>query len=1655
MKIQVSGKGIHRREVVGIDKLRALPAEWYCFTNLELVDSGAMPRQIDVIIVLDDRILIVDLKDWNGRIASDSDRWFLNGKSVDTSPVKKILENVRIIAGLLQRYLKKDPQTRTTPLPLIEGCVVTTGRCDLTGLAPMEKPRVFQIDEFCKIVQDQRTRSSRLATPNWIDKTNPLTGQGSRWRSDLSRFFGIAEGFFKPLEKRYGDYKVVSDQTYEHPKHIYSEYDVEETTLSHGFGLLRLWDFSNASSQYCSEEGRMEVAGREQDVISFLLDRQPELETALIRPRVSDPDKGIHYWEVFERRRQLRRLREFLVSHSDELTTTARFDLARMLLSHIATMHRIGAAHLDIGDHSVWLELPSIIRLSHLVAASYQGLASLGTRRFEFLANGTILPEHILDQEIDHFRKDVFLLGVVIHSIVFGTPPRARAAGDPPSWDPSIDVDGKSAFLHEWFAKSLDISPAARFCNSQEMLDSFNECLRQSGTGPNALERLERFRRWKSLREVFREFPEDRLIRETDRNIVWTTIKDDKTLLVKTWRRSCWGDDDVEAPRIVHFCETAEELILAEHPGLVRLLNVGYVGESLVLVQEFVNAPNLSSDITDRPEFWSSVEVVLQFISRLVDLVIDLHDRGFAHGDLKPANILVIEEQGFPSPLLVDFLDFIPMQEGELHTPSYSPLYPVGTRERDRFAVLKVSEELLSKSSLEPPNFEALRAAIETCREGTPPLATLTPFREELQIVLNPPLEEAETPKCTFSFPGIELGPVVSDDGCFYIRRIESTTRPKESTVHVTGRVERVVIDIRTQFGLQIKSVGRHAVTQSQVSSAERRAGTRFHGRFEVVPGPQDLASLRALLLQWFPELEGKATGVEDLSSADANSTPSQTGIEEDLIVEDVQTAPSVRPVNVNALWETLLAVEEEQFTTCLASADSTFVRDKRRHFVPVDIKAGTIDFTREDKVIVEFNGVRGWSPIGVLDLDLTKGGFIAVDASLYRARDGALLCRTGSELRFKSMMETDSRTRRTSATKRILGRRSVLPNLIDYLSDKISEPKLTSTAVDRHDLESRYGLNASQSDAFVRLLSMRPLGLLQGPPGTGKTTFIASLVHYLLSTGLISNVLLASQSHEAVNNATESILKLFRHGNIEPSLVRVGQEGQISELLRPYHSAKVEAHYREKFKAGLKRRFQIAAHHLGLKASFSDDLFFLESTLRPVMDHVQALLKAEDQSADDGRCTSLCATLEDILLRLELDIEKPVDWSEPEVYDQLISLLMVKHRVTSADQVRRMRGIANLTRDWMGQVSNRRRSFEEFLANTRHIVAGTCVGLGRSSLGLSTAQFDLVIIDEAARCTPSELCVPIQSGKWILLVGDHLQLEPFHEPAVLNEARRRLRISMPQLVRSDFDRCFSSAYGKVSGQTLTIQYRMLPSIGRLVSSAFYKGVLEHGRKMPIAPDTIWPAPLSRQLLWIATDELRGEAYQHLDAHRSLSNPMEANAIADLLRELDSHKPFIDWLLSQSPDETPIGIICMYSAQAQLMRQKLRSIGLSGTLLNACKVDTVDSYQGKQNLLVILSLVRNNEDGEKSGTRQLIKPGFLSRPNRINVALSRAMDRLVIVGASVNWTPGSPMNVVSRIFDEIQKDGSARLTQYEPIQTEPETEQPHKRKPRRSKKIHA
>lgn len=169
-------------------------------------------------------------------------------------------------------------------------------------------------------------------------------------------------------------------------------------------------------------------------------------------------------------------------------------------------------------------------------------------------------------------------------------------------------------------------------------------------------------------------------------------------------------------------------------------------------------------------------------------------------------------------------------------------------------------------------------------------------------------------------------------------------------------------------------------------------------------------------------------------------------------------------------------------------------------------------------------------------------------------------------------------------------------------------------------------------------------------------------------------------------------------------------------------------------------------------------------------------------------------------------------------------------------------------------------------------------------------------------------------------------------------------------------------------------------------------------------------------------------AFQKSPQHsKSLRNPIEVDAILRLLQLWDQHEPFLQWLKNQDEYETPIGIICTYAKQRDLLKNKLQGSSLSSTIKSYLRIDTVDSYQGKENPIVILSLVRNNDHGPHQDGVATIKPGFMARSNRINVGISRAMDRLIVVGATGKWRKGQPLDRVVNAFRAEVTTGTARI----------------------------
>ena len=149
------GRGVDQREIKGVDLLRkALPSQWYAFTNLDIALRPGRVRETDLIIVSDRRIFLIDIKDWYGRITSKDGRWLLDGVDKDSSAVAKVNGIARDIFIKLADAQRRWPEGRIMPVPKVEGLVVLTNKADRSGIADLERPKVFTADEFIKAITD-------------------------------------------------------------------------------------------------------------------------------------------------------------------------------------------------------------------------------------------------------------------------------------------------------------------------------------------------------------------------------------------------------------------------------------------------------------------------------------------------------------------------------------------------------------------------------------------------------------------------------------------------------------------------------------------------------------------------------------------------------------------------------------------------------------------------------------------------------------------------------------------------------------------------------------------------------------------------------------------------------------------------------------------------------------------------------------------------------------------------------------------------------------------------------------------------------------------------------------------------------------------------------------------------------------------------------------------------------------------------------------------------------------------------------------------------------------------------------------------------------------------------------------------------------------
>ncbi|MCA0354982.1 MAG: AAA family ATPase, partial [Chloroflexi bacterium] len=349
--------------------------------------------------------------------------------------------------------------------------------------------------------------------------------------------------------------------------------------------------------------------------------------------------------------------------------------------------------------------------------------------------------------------------------------------------------------------------------------------------------------------------------------------------------------------------------------------------------------------------------------------------------------------------------------------------------------------------------------------------------------------------------------------------------------------------------------------------------------------------------------------------------------------------------------------------------------------------------------------------------------------------------------LHVRGTFEKVASERRVAAMKRVLAGGALIPSLVDYFDPDTKRMPRKSEGIALGDL-GEYDLNDSQEEALRTALLFGPLSLLQGPPGTGKTKFIASFVHLLLSRGLAGNVLLVSQSHEAVNNVMDKVFGLVRGSSLDATMVRVGLQSMVSPGLRGIQEDSLRQRYRETFDAEIKERVRSVGLAMGLPQGYVHTATELHATLGSLLQRIDQLTGTEDETDGEGISTKEhIQRLRQVFLDIacnRFDITATGGEDLEALMSSRLDALAHEHGSPSPAKCARLGQIARLSTEFSQVLRSPRSNYTAFLARCSNIVAGTCVGVGKQALGIMDVPYDWVIVDEAARASPMELVVAI-----------------------------------------------------------------------------------------------------------------------------------------------------------------------------------------------------------------------------------------------------------------------------------------------------------------------
>ncbi|KAJ5760746.1 hypothetical protein N7520_007902 [Penicillium odoratum] len=613
--------------------------------------------------------------------------------------------------------------------------------------------------------------------------------------------------------------------------------------------------------------------------------------------------------------------------------------------------------------------------------------------------------------------------------------------------------------------------------------------------------------------------------------------------------------------------------------------------------------------------------------------------------------------------------------------------------------------------------------------------------------------------------------------------------------------------------------------------------------------------------------------------------------------------------------------------------------------------------------------------------------------------------------------------------------------NLASLMKDQADFLVYPNKKVDLQGLHGNSTLDEAQAEALVHCLQHN-IGLIQGPPGTGKSYTGAALIKVLLESKksvALGPIICVTFTNHALDQLLEDVLDQ----GITSKVIRIGGQSK-SERLDAFNLNVIARNLeRTKMEKGssfqerqIMQKSEVKFNNINLRKQVpAADLV---SFLRVYYPHHHKQLFGEGgsdfQPVVSGNSNSIIRKWVNSGLQLKHDPQSMEKLLGANLFDLSHQERWILHNLWTKEILEHAQKGAIEAITSHSVAKSRYTAIQDELhlrcLHQADVVGMTTAGLARRLKMLQNLQCKVVLCEEAGEVLePHLLTAFLPEVEHVILIGDHQQLPPRVQNYDLSRENRN-NGAQYSLDVSLFERLLdpkNTALGcELPFKALETQRRMHPSIAELIRGPSYPHLKDH------SVVSQWPevTGMRRRLFW----------FDHRVPEGGLSNAEDLSTSHWNDFEVDLTMALVNHLIRQGGyQEGNIAVITPYLGQLHRFRQKLqdsvilalnendqedlKNAGfeydpqvnksvMKAPLSQVLRVSTVDNFQGEEAKVVVVSLVRSNQNSSC---------GFLRTPNRINVLLSRAQHGMYIIG---NSTTSRHVKMWAQVIDILRRNNN-------------------------------